>query len=170
MRFNVHKSTISRLVRKHPRTGDVKDLPKPGRSRVTTRQEDNLIATRTARNRRTTATELRRNLREVRGAGANDVSLSTIRRRLHAAGMKSRVAAVKPTLQPRHRAARRAWGRDKRNWRRHQWQACLFTDESRFCLAPGSRRIRVWRRRGERRHNPLMVNAKELFGGGGIMV
>ena len=68
--FNVHKSTISRLVRKHPRTGDVKDLPKPElrRSRVTTRQEDNRIATRTRRNRRATATDLQRNLLEVHGA------------------------------------------------------------------------------------------------------
>ena len=68
--FNVHKSTISRLVRKHPRTGDVKDLPKPElrRSRVTTRQEDNRIATKTRRNRRVTATELQRNLLEVHGA------------------------------------------------------------------------------------------------------
>ena len=69
LRLNVHKSTISRLVGKGQRTGDVKDFPKPGRSRVTTHQEDNHIATRTARNHRATATELQRNLRMVRGAG-----------------------------------------------------------------------------------------------------
>ena len=116
------------------------------------------------------ATQLQRSLRDVRGAGAPNVSRSTLRRRLYAEGLHSRVAAVKPRLQAHHKAARRLWGREKRQWRREQWNKCLFTDESRFTLTAGSKRIRVWRRRGERRHNPQLVNAKELFGGGGIMV
>ena len=106
----------------------------------------------------------------VRGPGARNVSYQTVRNRIRATGMRSRVAAVKPRLRPFHKAARRQWGRQMRQWRRDQWNKCLFTDESRFTLTPGSRRIQVWRRRGERRHNPQFVNPKELFGGGGIMV
>ena len=116
------------------------------------------------------ATELQRRLLNVRGAGAIPVSSQTIRRRLHERGLHSRVAAQKPRLLAHHKAARLRWGREKRRYTRQQWNKCLFTDECRISLVPGSRRIRVWRRRGERRHNPHLVNPKELYGGGGIMV
>ena len=65
---------------------------------------------------------------------------------------------------------RLAWGREKINWRQQQWRSCLFTDESRFCLKPCNKRLRKWRRRGERRNDPNVVNNRELYGGGGIMV
>ena len=53
--FNVHKSSVSRLLRKFNATNDVKDIPKPDRPRVTTRQEDNFIQTSVARNRKLTS-------------------------------------------------------------------------------------------------------------------
>ena len=56
--FNVHKSTVSRLLRKFHATGDVKDLPKPGRPRVTTRQEDNFIRLGVVRNRKLTGNQV----------------------------------------------------------------------------------------------------------------
>ena len=116
------------------------------------------------------ATTLQQRLHQTRGAGGLQVSTQTIRNRLREAGLRSRIAAQKPRLQPHHKAARRRWGRLTRGFTRNQWKNCLFTDECRFTLVPGTRRIRVWRRRGERRHNPQMVNARELYGGGGIMV
>lgn len=38
--FGCHHSTISRLVRRYQQTGVVRDRPRPGRPRVTTRRQD----------------------------------------------------------------------------------------------------------------------------------
>ena len=46
----------------------------------------------------------------------------------------------------------------------------MFADESKFLLCPVDRTRRVWRRRGEPRHNEPFVNGTEPFGGGGLMV
>ncbi|GFV94790.1 hypothetical protein TNCV_1027881 [Trichonephila clavipes] len=45
-------------------------------------------------------------------------------------------------LTPCHRAARRRWAAEHRDWEQHD---LLFTDESRFC---DTRRVLVWRDRG----------------------
>ncbi|GFW00699.1 hypothetical protein TNCV_2304721 [Trichonephila clavipes] len=37
-------------------------------------------------------------------------------------------------LTPRHRAARRRWAAEHRDWEQHDWSQVLFTDESRFSL------------------------------------
>ena len=116
------------------------------------------------------AVDMQRRLHEVRGRGARRVSEQTVRNRLHADGLRSRSAAVKPGLTRRHERLRLAWGREKREWTREQWANCLFCDESRFCLAPDDNTRRVWRRRRERRHHPNLINRREAFGGGGVMV
>ena len=52
--FGVHKSTVNRLLVRFNETGDVKDRPRSGRNRVTTRQEDNFVTATAARNRHQT--------------------------------------------------------------------------------------------------------------------
>ncbi|GFX58359.1 transposable element Tcb2 transposase [Trichonephila clavipes] len=37
-------------------------------------------------------------------------------------------------LTPRHRAARRRWAAEHRDWEQHDWSQVLFTDESRFSI------------------------------------
>ena len=53
-RFNVHKSTVCRIIAKYRATGDVKDLPKSGRPRITTAGEDRHIVTTVAAHREKT--------------------------------------------------------------------------------------------------------------------
>ena len=53
-RFNVHVSTVGRLLRKFNTHGDVKDRPRSGRPRATTQQEDNFVRTTAVRNRHIT--------------------------------------------------------------------------------------------------------------------
>ncbi|GFW08765.1 dna-mediated transposase [Trichonephila clavipes] len=50
-------------------------------------------------------------------------------------------------LTPRHRAARRRWAAEHRDWEQHDWSQVLFTDESRFSLECDTRRVLVWRDR-----------------------
>ncbi|UYV85075.1 Transposase [Cordylochernes scorpioides] len=50
-----------------------------------------------------------------------------------------------------------------------EWHRVLFSDESRFCLSSDSRRVRVWRRRGER-SNPAAIVERPTVRQRGIMV
>ena len=58
---------------------------------------------------------------------------------------------------------------DQVGWRRINWRHVLFTDESRYCLDYTDRRVRVWRRPGERFH-AANIAEHDRYGGGSIMV
>ncbi|UYV80606.1 hypothetical protein LAZ67_19000937 [Cordylochernes scorpioides] len=50
-----------------------------------------------------------------------------------------------------------------------EWHRVVFSDESRFCLSSDCRRVRVWRRRGER-SNPAAIVERPTVRQRGIMV
>ncbi|GFU51421.1 transposable element Tcb2 transposase [Trichonephila clavipes] len=72
-------------------------------------------------------------------------------------------------LTPRHRAARRRWAAEHRDWEQHDWSQVLFTDESRFSLECDTRRVLVWRDRGTR-NNPAFVRERSQYRRAGWMV
>ncbi|GFW09874.1 transposable element Tcb2 transposase [Trichonephila clavipes] len=72
-------------------------------------------------------------------------------------------------LTPRHRAARRRWAAEHRDWEQHDWSIALFTDESRFSLECDTRRVLVWRDRGTR-NNPAFVRERSQYRRAGWMV
>ncbi|GFU75076.1 transposable element Tcb2 transposase [Trichonephila clavipes] len=72
-------------------------------------------------------------------------------------------------LTPRHRAARRRWVAEHRDWEQHDWSQVLFTDESRFSLECDTRRVLVWRDRGTR-NNPAFVRERSQYRRAGWMV
>ena len=150
MAFNTSRQSIDRIRQRYTASGDVKDLPRPGRPRATNRAENRLITNTSLRNRFTNAPTTTRRIRQQRGAGGIPVSVQTIRNRLHAAGLNSRLPAEKPCLSQRHRAARLQFARNHVRWNRQQWRTVTFSDESRFCLRHIDGRLRVWRRNGER--------------------
>ncbi|GFX36702.1 transposable element Tcb2 transposase [Trichonephila clavipes] len=71
-------------------------------------------------------------------------------------------------LTPRHRAARRGWAAEHRDWEQHDWSQVLFTDESRFSLECDTRRVLVWRDRGTRK-NPAFVRERSQYRRAGWM-
>lgn len=77
------------------------------------------------------------------------LSLSAIRRRLRAAGLKSHVAARKPLLTSEHRRKRLDFVHQHEHWRAEDWQQVTFSDESTFTSC-WNQRLRVWRVRGSR--------------------
>ncbi|UYV72228.1 hypothetical protein LAZ67_9002254 [Cordylochernes scorpioides] len=60
------------------------------------------------------------------------------------------------------------WCRARSAWMT-EWHRVVFSDESRFCLSSDSRRVRVWRRRGER-SNPAAIVERPTVRQRGIMV
>ncbi|GFY19191.1 transposable element Tcb2 transposase [Trichonephila clavipes] len=97
------------------------------------------------------------------------VSSQTVRNRLHEGGLYARRPMVCIPLTPRHRAARRRWTAEHRDWEQHDWSQVLFTDESRFSLECDTRRVIVWRDRGTR-NNPAFVRERSQYRRAGWMV
>ncbi|UYV84839.1 hypothetical protein LAZ67_X003662 [Cordylochernes scorpioides] len=92
----------------------------------------------------------------------------TISRRLVANGSHSCCPLRRLPLTPPNRRQRLEWCRARSTWMT-EWHRVMFSDESRFCLSSDSRRVRVWRRRGER-SNPTAIVERPTVRQRGIMV
>ena len=164
--FHVSESAISRLRTKYRQTGTIKDRPRPGRPRKTTRREDNFIVMSSRRNRFLSSTRI---AGLVRNATGTRICPKTVRNRLRAARLRGRRPYVGVPLTPDHRRLRLNWTRAHHRWTRQQWNQVVFTDESRFNLKFADGILRVWRRDGERM-DPANVIQHDRFGGGSVMV
>ncbi|UYV66944.1 K02A2.6-like [Cordylochernes scorpioides] len=101
--------------------------------------------------------------------GPSDIFPSqTISRRLVANGLHSCRPLRRLPLTPPNRRQRLEWCRARSTWMT-EWHRVVFSDESRFCLSSDSRRVRVWRRRGER-SNPAAIVERPTVRQRGIMV
>lgn len=165
-RLNVSHSVIWRLRQRFQTTGHVEERARSGRPRSTTNREDRFIIRQALQTRTATANTIRR---QLRAATHTNVSVQTVRNRLHSQGLHSRRPVVRPRLTPRQRAERHAWAIRHVRWNRQQWSQVLFTDESRFCLEHNDGRVRIWRRRGERLAQGA-VRERTAHGGGSIMI
>ncbi|UYV66514.1 hypothetical protein LAZ67_4001938 [Cordylochernes scorpioides] len=92
----------------------------------------------------------------------------TISRRLVANGLHSCRPLRRLPLTPPNRRQRLEWCRARSTWMT-EWHRVVFSYESRFCLSSDSRRVRVWRRRGER-SNPAAIVERPTVRQRGIMV
>ena len=104
-----HYTVVSRLVRKHTQTNNVKDLPRSGRPRVTS-DHDDMALQRLVYNRR-----------------------------MPFMGLKSRRVIKRPLLADRHRPSRLAWCLARRGWNLRSWRKIHWSDESRFLSTKGNR-------------------------------
>lgn len=126
------RSTVYLWLRRFENEGNVLEKKKSGRPKLTTQQQDDEL------------------LREVRGNGftptqalalKHNVSTSTIRRRLHKAGLHHRVPARKPKLTPRHRMERLLFAERYLNY---DFSKVIFSDEKTFKSSEQGR-MSLWR-------------------------
>ncbi|CAD6195785.1 unnamed protein product [Caenorhabditis auriculariae] len=61
-------------------------------------------------------------------------SVSTVKRRLNAAGIMGRRPVKKPLISEKNRAARVKWAKEHLNWTRQDWNKILSSDEIKFLL------------------------------------
>ena len=170
IRLGVSPSVIFRLKQRFLATGRVKERPRSGCPRSTDARADRFII----RQALTSWTNTAKRIRSVLWVTNNlNISVQTVRNRLRAAGLASRVAARRPRHTPAHRAAhraaRRAWSAVRVRWTRQQWSQVLFSDESKFNLLNSDRRMRVWRPAGER-FNQDCIQQVTAHGWGSVMV
>ncbi|UYV70845.1 Transposase [Cordylochernes scorpioides] len=107
-------------------------------------------------------------LQHVQDTLDHSISTRTISRRLVANGLHSCRPLRRLPLTPPNRRQRLEWCRARSTWMT-EWHRVVFSDESRFCLSSDSRRVRVWRRRGER-SNPAAIVERPTVRQRGIMV
>ena len=162
-RFNVARSTITRLVQRVNVTGSLSDRPRPGAPRVTSVRQDTHIRLRHLRDRYVTA-ESSASL--VMGNRGRTISRSTVRNRLRERGISCRRPYCGPVLKQRHRIERQRWAINNRGRR---WRNVVFSDESRFNLSLADGRVRIYRRQYERFADNCVLEHNR-FGGGGVMV
>jgi len=159
-----HYTVVSRLVRKHTQTNNVKDLPRSGRPRVTSDRDDRALQRLVRRMPFATSPVLKQHWLPNRR-----LSTRTVRNRLKSAGLKSRRVIKRPLLADRHRRSRLAWCLARRGWNLRTWRKIHWSDESRFLLHVTDGRMRVWRHKNTA-YTPRNIQPTVPYGGGSVMV
>ncbi|UYV70886.1 K02A2.6-like [Cordylochernes scorpioides] len=136
-----------------------------GATRVTSARVDRRILRQAVAAPQATCTAI---LQHVQDTLDHSISTRTISRRLVANGLHSCRPLRRLPLTPPNRRQRLECGRARSTWMT-EWHRVVFSDESRFCLSSDSRRVRVWRRRGER-SNPAAIVERPTVRQRGIMV
>ncbi|GBN05465.1 hypothetical protein AVEN_30736-1 [Araneus ventricosus] len=134
--LGIAQSIISRLWQRFQDDGNVSRCYNTGRPRVTTPNEDRYLAVTAKRNRRSTASDLSRQLSSATGT---TVSRQTVYRRLGHIGLYARRPVRCVPLTATHCRLRLAWSREHALWTPQQWSCVMFSDESRFSLQSDSR-------------------------------
>ncbi|GFV11540.1 transposable element Tcb1 transposase [Trichonephila clavipes] len=167
--LGVAQSVNSRLWQRFQDDGNVSRCYSTGRPRVTTPNEDRYLAVTAERNRRSTASDLSRQLSSATGT---TVSRQTMYRRLGHIGLYAR----RPVRWPFSRwprdfpltttpyRLRLTWSREHALWTPQQWSCVMFSDESRFSLQSDSRQTSIRRAPGTRYHQEN-ANERHRYGG-----
>ncbi|UYV61238.1 hypothetical protein LAZ67_1004000 [Cordylochernes scorpioides] len=158
-------STVHRLWRRWLEQGNVAIYRNVGATRVTSARVDRRILRQAVAAPQATCTAI---LQHVQDTLDHSISTRTISRRLVANGLHSCRPLRRLPLTPPNRRQRLEWCRARSTWMT-EWHRVVFSDESRFCLSNDSRRVRVWRRRGER-SNPAAIVERPTVRQRGIMV
>ncbi|GFW33993.1 transposable element Tcb1 transposase [Trichonephila clavipes] len=115
------------------------------------------------RNRRSTASDLSRQLSSATGTA---VSWQTVYRRLEHIGLYARRPVRCVPLTATHCRLRLTWSREHALWTPQQWSCVMFSDESRFSLQSDFRRTLKWREPGTHYH-PENTIERHRYGGAG---
>lgn len=142
---NLPEASVYSICRRHKLSGTVVTPQKPGRPPVLNERDVRHLA-RVAKSQR------RATLHEITNGTLPKVNPRTIRKALASAGLHSRIAAKKPFLSEKHKAARLTFAKKYLSWSLEDWKRVIWCDESTFEIGKNSRQIRVWRMAGERHH------------------
>ncbi|GFV06843.1 transposable element Tcb2 transposase [Trichonephila clavipes] len=166
-RLNVSRSVVQRLWDQYQSEDSVSRRPIPGRPRATTPAERRPFSSSfgTKGRRTTTVPQL---VADHFQASGKRISATTVRNRLHNAGLYARRPVVCVPLNGRQRRNRLCWASEHVSWTQQQWASVLFTDESRFTMESDSGRLLIWEQR-TRYHQSNTVE-RHSYRGGGILV
>ncbi|XP_071040076.1 uncharacterized protein [Parasteatoda tepidariorum] len=159
--LGITQSVLSRLWQRFLDDGNVSRRYSTGRPRVTTPNEDRYLAVTAKRSRRSTASDLSRQLSSATGT---TFLRQTVCRRLGHIGLYARRSVRCVPLTATHCSLRLTWSREHAMWTPQQWSCVMFSDESRFSLQSDSRRTFIWREPGTRYHQDNNIE-RHRYGG-----
>ncbi|GFY35925.1 HTH_Tnp_Tc3_2 domain-containing protein [Trichonephila clavipes] len=128
--------------------------------------KDRYLAVTAKRNRRSTASDLSRQLSLATGT---KVSRQTMHRRLGHIGLYARRTVRCVPLTETYSRLRLTWSREHALWTPQQWSCVMFSDDSRFSLQSDSRRTFIWKAPGTRYHQENTIE-RHRYGGAGWLV
>ncbi|GFV30482.1 transposable element Tcb2 transposase [Trichonephila clavipes] len=117
-RLNVSRSVVQRLWDQYQSEDSVSRRTVPSRPRATTPAEDRFLALSARKRRTTTVPQL---VADHFQASGRRISATTVRNRLHNAGLYARRPVVCVPLNGRQRRNRICWAREHVSWTQQQW-------------------------------------------------
>ncbi|GFX32142.1 HTH_Tnp_Tc3_2 domain-containing protein [Trichonephila clavipes] len=136
-----------------------------GRTQLEVSEELGIAQSVNSRNRRSTASDLSRQLSSATGT---TVSRQTVYRCLGHIGLYARRPVRWVPLTATHCRQRLTWSRGHALWTPQQWSCVMVSDESRFSLQSDSRRTLIWRIPGTRYHQENTIERHRYGGVGGL--
>jgi len=164
--LKIPRSTVSDAITRFKRTGCNKDKARTGRPRVTSKSEDKSLVLMSKMNRKLTAPEIQSRFNQNH---EYQISVTTVKNRLHKAGLWGRVSIKKPLFRRGNKAKRLQWAQNHKDWTIEDWKQVLWTDESKFEIFGQKRRTYVRRAPSEKMH-PDCITPTIKHGGGSVMV
>ncbi|GFW64491.1 a disintegrin and metalloproteinase with thrombospondin motifs 7 [Trichonephila clavipes] len=161
--LGIAQSVISRLWQRFQDDGNVSRCYSTGRPRVTTPNGDRYLAVTAKRSRRSTASDMPRQLSSATGT---TVSRQTVYRRLGHIGLYARRPIRCVPLKATHCRLRLNWSTEHALWTPQQWSCVMFSDKSRFSLQSDSHRTLTWRAPGTRYHQENTIERHRYVGAG----
>lgn len=144
----VSEYCVRQTKKKLERTGDVKDLPRPGRPSKLSYRDVNYLFRLTRQDPKISYQELADNLNSKLKNIC--VSRHTVRRELIKRDIDCYVSIRKPLLTVMDRVKRRKWCRERLHWTIEDWARVIFSDESNFEVINRKSRILVKRLKSEK--------------------
>jgi transposase len=142
----IPRTSVHYIIDKYKKTKCIRNIIGRGRKRKTTIQLDRVIQRKVKVNRRKSASSVKAEIETELGM---IISEQTVRRRLHEAGFKGRVARKKPYVDKANRTKRIQYAKTYREKPLGFWDQVLWTDESKFNLFGSDGKVMVWRTRSE---------------------
>lgn len=162
-RLGIGHMTVDRIRRE---TSLELPMPRAGRPKILSAKESERIAHAVHLGRCKNAPDA---LKKYFHDTPTPPSLSTIRRALHAAGLKRYRRRKKPRLSKQHIRERLLFAKRYAGWTAEDWRCVVFSDEAKFSLYEPDGDAYYWGMPGEelQRRN---IQEKVAYGGGHIMI
>ncbi|MBW0587198.1 hypothetical protein O181_126913 [Austropuccinia psidii MF-1] len=121
----------------------VQNLPRPGRKPI-------LYEHNTQQLKRVPLIQRHASLNEITNSIKKEVSSQTVQKVFHKEGIFSRIAVVKPHLQPHDFDELLAFARSHVDWLVEDWKKVIWTDDSSFELERNLTPTFFWKTQGEK--------------------
>lgn len=138
--LNISHEGVRKILLKVKNYGEVQNLKRKGRKRLTDQRTDRQILAEVRNNQQTTAIQIKNKL-------DLELSNSTIRR-LYEAGLHGRISRT-PCITQVNQAKRLAFALKFRKMDLNFWNKVIWSDESKFELFGSKRKKTVWRKDGD---------------------